>query len=459
MPIKQNEPIAIIGGGLTGLTTAYLLQKAGIKFHLFEKNDRLGGVIQSVHEDGFMYEKGPNSGVLSHPETAELLEGLQGKCEIDPADQSSKVRLIWKGKKWHALPSGLMGGISTPLFSWYDKFRILGEPFRARGTNPEERLDALVKRRMGQSFLDYAVDPFILGIYAGDPSWLVPKYALPKLYNLEQKYGSFVGGSIQKKKEGKPERDKKATREIFSIKNGLSQLINALAEEIGQENITLNCTGLEVVKKGNRDYSIKFGAKQTDGFSTVVSTAGAHELPAIFPFIPKDAMQKITKMKYAKVVQFSIGYKQWDGISLKAFGGLVPFKESKNSLGVLYLSTIFKNRAPEGGALFSVFLGGLRKPELFDKSDEELHNILKNEFTEMMGLNLFKPDLLKLHRYAHAIPQYGPESKEKLESLSKLEEEHPGLILAGNVRDGIGMSDRIKQAHTIANQLIEDKKQ
>ena len=454
MPKNLNEPIAIIGGGLTGLTTAYLLKKAGVNFHLFEKMDRLGGVIQSVHENGFMYEKGPNSGILSHPETAELLEELKGKCEIDNADKTSKVRLIWKGKKWHALPSGLIGGISTPLFSWYDKFRILGEPFRAKGTNPEERLDALVKRRMGKSFLNYAVDPFILGIYAGDPSWLVPKYALPKLYNLEQTYGSFIGGSIQKKKEGKTERDKKATREIFSVKGGLSQLIKVLSDEIGEENYTLNCTSLEVIKEGDRNFTIKTGDKETKGFVNVVCTAGAHELPTILPFIAKEKMEKIIQMKYAKVVQFSIGYKNWKGIALNAFGGLVPFKEGKDSLGVLYLSTIFKDRAPKGGALFSVFMGGLRKPEFYEKSDNELHALLKKEFTEMMGVDEFMPDLLKLHRYAHAIPQYGPESKEKLAVIGELEKENPGLLIAGNVRDGIGMSDRIKQAHSIAAHLL-----
>ena len=454
MPKNTNASIAIIGGGLTGLSTAYYLKKAGVKFHLFEKMDRLGGVIQSVHENGFMYEKGPNSGVLSHPESAELLEALKGKCEIENADQSSKVRLIWKGKKWHALPSGLLGGVTTPLFSWFDKFRILGEPFRAKGANPEERLDALVKRRMGKSFLDYAVDPFILGIYAGDPSWLVPKYALPKLYKLEQDYGSFIGGAIKKKKEGKTEREKKATREIFSIKGGLTNLINALADEIGESNYTLNCTNLEVIKDGENKFSIKNGGKVKSGFTSVASTAGSHQLPAIFPFLPKEKLGKVNAMKYAKVVQFSIAYNKWEGIPLNAFGGLVPFKEGKNSLGVLFLSTIFKGRAPEGGALFSVFLGGLRKPGIIEKTDDELHALLKQEFTEMMGLKEFKPDLLKLHRYEHAIPQYGPESKEKLETISQLEKNNPGLIIAGNVRDGIGMSDRIKQAKNIAGQII-----
>ena len=187
--MDTSAKVAIIGAGLTGLTTAFYLKKAGIRFCVFEKEKRVGGVIQTVSEDGFTYEKGPNSGVISFPETVELLEELASHCSLEIANQLAKKRLVWKGKKWHELPSGLWGGISTPLFSWYDKFRILGEPFRSKGTNPNERLDQLVLRRLGKSFLDYAVDPFVLGIYAGDPSWLVPRFALPKLYNLEQKYG------------------------------------------------------------------------------------------------------------------------------------------------------------------------------------------------------------------------------------------------------------------------------
>ncbi|MDX9881178.1 MAG: protoporphyrinogen oxidase [Prolixibacteraceae bacterium] len=451
--METSAKVAIIGAGLTGLTTAFYLKKAGIRFCVFEKENREGGVIQTVSEDGFTYEKGPNSGVISFPDTVELLEELVSHCSIEIAAPSAKKRLVWKGKKWHELPSGLWGGISTPLFSWYDKFRILGEPFRPKGTDPNERLDQFVLRRLGRSFLDYAVDPFVLGIYAGDSSWLVPRFALPKLYNLEQKYGSFIGGSIKKAKEPKSERDQKATRDVFSIKGGLSNLINALQTEIGTENIRLNCDELTVGKEADGTYSVKNGDEDLGTFSKVVSTIGGHAVPHVLPFLAEEKVKKITCMKYAKVVQFSVGFRQWKGIPVNAFGGLVPWKEQRGLLGVLYLSTSFSGRAPEGGALFSVFMGGLRKPEIYNMPENELFEILTREFTAMMGLEHFNPDLLKIHRYAHAIPQYGPESEEKLGAIAELENEHPGLLLAGNVRNGIGMSDRIKQGKEIAEKI------
>lgn len=451
--METNKQIAIIGAGLTGLTTAFYLKKAGVPFRVFEKENRAGGVIQTISENGFTFEKGPNSGILSAPETVELIEELSNRCRLEIAEPSAKKRLVWKSPKWRELPSGLWSGIATPLFSCYDKFRILGEPFRAKGTNPDERLDQLVLRRMGRSFLDYAVDPFVLGIYAGDPSWLVPRFALPKLYNLEQNYGSFIGGAIKKGREPKSERDKKATKDVFSIEGGLSKLIEALIAEIGEENIVLNCDTLTVRKSENETFSLQNGEQELGEFGQVISTVGGHAIPAIFPFISEEKANKITQMKYARVVQFSLGFNNWKGITLNAFGGLVPWKEQRDLLGVLYLSTIFKGRAPHEGALFSVFMGGLRRPEIFDMSDQALTELLASEFPKMMGLSEFNPDLVKIHRYAYAIPQYGPESEQKLATISEIEQSNPGLILAGNVRDGIGMSDRIKQGRQIAENL------
>ena len=176
----MEKKVAIIGAGLTGLTVAFYLKKKGVNFQVFEKSDKIGGVIQTVEKDGFIYENGPSTGVLGHPEAADLIEELGNACELEIANADAKYRWIWKGDRWHALPSGLWGGISTPLFSWYDKFRILGEPFRKPGTNPNETLAQLVRRRMGESFLKYAIDPFIIGVYSGDPAKLVVKYALPK---------------------------------------------------------------------------------------------------------------------------------------------------------------------------------------------------------------------------------------------------------------------------------------
>jgi oxygen-dependent protoporphyrinogen oxidase len=451
MENKKNIKVAIAGAGLTGLTTAFYLKKAGIPFVIFEKENRTGGVMHTYHENGFTFEAGPNTGVLGRPEVAELLEELKDDCTLEVANDTAKARWIWKNGKWHPLPSELISGITTPLFTFADKLRILGEPFRKKGEDPNETLAQLVLRRMGRSFLDYAIDPFILGIYSGDPHQLVTKYAFPKLYNLEQDYGSFIGGAMKKARQPKSERDKKATGEIFSVEGGLSNLIDALVKNVGHENIRLKCTGLSFSEKEN-----KFSSSLSDDkFSHIVSTTGGYTLDGLFPFLEKEKLKSITKMEYSRVVQVSVGFSQWKGIPLKAFGGLVPFIEQRNILGALFLSSFLKNKAPQNGALLSVFMGGVRKPEVADFSDEKILKIVGQELTEMFKLNAFKPDLLKIFRYNHAIPQYSFESEEKLKAINALEKKHPGLVLAGNIRDGIGIADRINQGKTIASEIIK----
>ncbi|WP_372775049.1 protoporphyrinogen oxidase [Mangrovibacterium sp.] len=450
----MSQKVAIIGAGLTGLTTAFYLRKQGVEVTVFEKADRVGGVIETCRTDGFTYENGPSTGVLGTPEAAELIEELSDLCRLEIADEDAKYRWIWKDGRWVALPSGLLGGITTPLFSFSDKLRLLGEPFRKPGTNPNESLADLVRRRMGKSFLKYAVDPFILGIYSGDPEKLVTKFALPKLYNLEQKYGSFIGGSIKKAKEPKSERDKKATREVFSLEGGLSNLIDALVQKIGSERLILNAADIKVSAEES-GYSLSYNQNETVHFDCVVSTVGAWALPEMFPFLATDKLTSITKLPYAKVVQVSVGFRKWEGRELKAFGGLVPFCENRRVLGALFLSSFLKDRAPNGGALISTFLGGVRKPEMVKLSDEDIKSIVAEELTEMLGLTKWNPDLMVVNRYQHAIPQYGAESEQKMKAVAEIEANYPGLLLAGNLRDGIGMADRIKQGRELAELLIK----
>lgn len=448
--MKSDKRVAIIGAGITGLTTAFYLKKAGIPFSIFEKSETIGGVMQSKSDGTFLYETGPNSGVISHAEMADLFSDLQGKCELELANESSEKRLIWKNGKWHALPSGLFSAVTTPLFRFVDKLRVLGEPFRKKGNNPNEDLASLVKRRLGKSFLDYAIDPFILGIYAGDPAYIVPKYALPKLYNLEQDYGSFIGGAIKKSKEPKTEADKKANRKIFTTKGGLTNLINALTEEIGRENIFTQ-TEVEVTDNA---FTLSINGEK-EQFSEVVFTGTTKKLSYLMPFLNKDLLAPLESLQYAKVVEASIGFKNWSGRKLDAFGGLVPYREDKNILGVLFMSSLFENRAPKGGALFTIFSGGMRKAYLTELPEDELKARIASDFKEMMDLKDFKPDLFELNYYNQAIAQYGADSEARLANISKIEKENPGLFLAGSMRDGVSIADRVKQAKDIVLQITK----
>ncbi len=456
--IKKDT--VIIGAGITGLTAAYYLKKKEIDLLVLEEQERAGGVIRTVKENGFIYETGPNTGVLGQPEAALLFEDLGGKVPLEIASEEVKKRYVLKDGRWEPLPSGLKEAVRTPLFTTKDKFRILGEPFRRRGRDPEESLEGLVLRRMGRSYLDYAVDPFILGVYAGDPHELIPKYALPKLYNLEQDYGSFIGGSVRKKLRGKTELEKKATREVFSVKGGLQNLVDALYREVGEDTFRFGAGEVTVERKGDRfqvSYLNKEGSKEQVETGRVVVTTGAHHLPSIFPGIGADRMEKLSRMRYARVIEVTLGFKYWHGRKLDGFGGLIPYREQRDLLGVLFLSSFLSGRAPEKGALLTLFLGGVRRPDLFEKSDDELIEIVKREVTDLMELEEFDPDLFRITRHRWAIPQYERSSGERFRTIAELENEWRGLLLRGNFQGGIGLADRIRQGRKAAEEILESR--
>ena len=449
--------VVIIGAGLTGLTAAHYLKKHSANFVVLDKQTNVGGVIQSKNVDGFLYEEGPNTGVVGNETVVEVFEALADKCEIEVGGNNVKKRYILKNGKWEYLPLGLWSAITTPLFTIKDKFRILGEPFRKAGSNPHENLAGFVKRRMGQSFLDYAIDPFIIGVYAGDPNYLIPKYALPKLYDLEQQYGSLIGGSFKKSFNKKTESEKKVTKKVFSCKGGLGSLTKALYQSVGNENFILGVKE-PIVQPKYGGFSVTFinmeGKLQTIECKKVITTIGAYALDSILPFVDKTAMSKLNSLLYTKVIELAIGFEKWEGRPLDGFGGLIPSSENRNILGILHMSTLFANRAPQGGALISIFMGGVRRQDLIKLTDSEIKRLVEKECQDLLGLPDFNPDLFKIIRHNWAIPQYGVESGERFETIATLENQYQGLHIGGNLRNGIGMADRMKQGKELAMNVI-----
>lgn len=449
--MKQQHEIVVIGAGLTGLSTAFHLHRQGRDVVILEKADRVGGQIHTYHENGFTFESGPNTGVVSFPEVAELFQMLEGSCQLEIARESSKRRLIWKGDRFHELPSSPVSAITTPLFRLSDKFRILGEPWRKKGTDPDEPVGALAARRLGKSFYEYAVDPFVSGVYAGDPMKLTTRYALPKLYNLEANYGSFIRGAIAKAKEPKTDRDRLATKKVFSAVGGLQRLVEALSKDL---RIITSANNLKVIPTADGQWSCTYNGTEEIVSRKVVTTVGAYALPALLPFIPEAQMQKMSNLFYAPIIQVILGVKNTRGLDFPAFGGLVPSKEQKRVLGILFPSSCFEQRCPDGGALYSYFIGGARHTDYLQKSDDEIREITLEAFHSMLKYPAdMQPDLLRIFRHEHAIPQYWSDSGERFATIEALQQQYPGLILAGNMRDGIGMGNRIHQGATIASSI------
>jgi oxygen-dependent protoporphyrinogen oxidase len=415
----KNVETVVIGAGLTGLATAYFLKKKNRSFLVLEKTDRPGGVIRTCRDGDFLYEKGPNTGIVGTAEIARLFDEIGRYCAFAEANDNVNRRLILHKGKWEALPAGVFEGIKTPLFTLKDKIRLLGEPFRNPVSDPEENLADMVVRRMGKSFLDYAIDPFILGVYAGDPQYLIPRYAFPKLYSLEQKYGSFIGGAIRKKFEKKSSIEKSITRKVFSTENGLEGLTEALYKITGEDHFMFHCNKINI-KPDNKTFKVVYRKNNKDHLieaKHVITTIPAFELADILEIAETKIIRDVTDVKYAPVIQVAVGFRKWKGMPLDAFGGLIPFRENRPLLGILFMSSLFKKRAPEKGALLSVFMGGVRRPEIAKMPEDRILTILKKEIPDLLNLPLFKPDLLRIIRYNYAIPQYGRESKHRFYAI------------------------------------------
>lgn len=448
----------VIGAGITGTTCAYELMRGGKDVLLLERENRIGGQIHTHHIDGFTMESGPNTGVVKYPEVAELFEQLGDSCQLETAKESSKRRLIWKGSRFHVLPSSLPSAITTPLFRFSDKLRILGEPWRQKGTDKYETVGHIAERRLGKSFVDYAVDPFLSGVYAGDPYQLPVRLALPKLWKLEQDYGSWVRGAMAKAREPKTGRDRKASKKVFSASGGFNQLIDALGQALGSDRIVLGAEHITIGREAEKwklTYSSD-GQEKSIMACTVITTCPTYSLSELLPFIDKKDMDAMSNLFYAPVVQIGVGIKNTEGVNWSAFGGLVPSCEQKDVLGILFPSACFSGRAPEQGATMAYFMGGVRHPDLIDTSDDELEHIVNIALHEMLEYpKEKKADAVKIFRHKRAIPQYMESTDERLAAIDRVEATYRGLFIAGNLRDGIGIGDRIKQAFDTAERILK----
>ncbi len=245
--VKQKH-VAILGAGISGLTAAFRLKEKGHKVTVLEKQLRVGGSIQTIIDNGFLVELGPNSALETTPLIKKLAADLGIADQMIYANQSADKRFILKDGVLHTVPMSPLKFFGSSLFSFRSKLRLLKEPFVARGSGADESLASFVKRRFGGEFLDYAVNPFVAGVYAGDPEDLSVAAAFPKLHQLEVEHGSVLKGAIAGKKERKRKAKKgevsKQSARLFTFKKGLSTLTEALFDRLKDDVITnadVNC--------------------------------------------------------------------------------------------------------------------------------------------------------------------------------------------------------------------------
>ena len=447
------KSIAIVGGGITGLTAAFRLKCAGHEVCLFEAGPRTGGVIQTVRENGYLAESGPNTLLETSPKIGELVADLGLEKRRWYSDPEAESRYILRGGEPIEMATSPPGFFASPLFSWKAKLRLMAEPFIGRApAESEESLAEFVKRRLGQEFLDYAINPFVAGVYAGDPEHLSVKQAFPKLNEIEQRYGSLIKGQIlgarERKKSGTVS---KQNAKKVSFDRGLQVLTDTLTEKLGDtvrlgtpvKALNMTGEGIEVVTDSG-----------TAVFEEVLLALPAYALAELrLEGGGECSLEALKEVQYPPVASVVLGYRREDvAHSLSGFGTLNPEVEKVNTLGTLFSSSLFPDRAPEGYVTLTSYVGGTRSPELARRTPEEIIALVRGDLEAIYGAT-GEPTYQYCFISPRAIPQYNVGYGRFKDLMSEVEKEMPGVYLAGHCRDGISLADSIVSGHDVADRM------
>jgi len=448
--------ICIIGSGITALAQAWAHTCRGDDCLLLESSDRIGGAIQSFREGAYLAEEGPNSIQVNSLEVERFLCSVPGLEERTiEADAAAKNRFIVRGGRLHAVPSGPFSAITSPLWSLAGKLRVLKEPFVSPAdSDVEESAADFVRRRLGAELYQYAINPLIGGIYAGNPEQLSLRYAFPKLYALEQEHGSLIRGAIRKMRAARSEAGPKVRKRIVSFRDGLHELPRHLHAALGSKAQT--GVSIRSIQNAGSGWSVTWNG-QSQVFDRVVSTVPFHAL-ARLPFDPsvKEALDSLPPVDYPPVSVLTLALKRSDvAHPLDGFGALVPECEQRKILGVLFPSSVFPGRAPEDEVLLTVFIGGERQPELATADTNAVCKLALEELKELLGAR-GAPTFIHHRHWEKAIPQYKIGYGTFLKKVGAVERQFPGLHLAGNYRTGISLSYCIESAQRGLEQTALD---
>lgn len=455
MPTPRT--IAVIGGGLTGLTAAYRLHGAGHRVTVLEASSRVGGNITSLREDGWLLEGGPNS-LQRTPEIAALVDslGLAGRQLL--AAPAAKKRFIVRRGRPEPLPAGPGGLFSTKLFSWRARLGIFGELFtRARVRHTDIPLAGFVRSHFGQELVDYALNPFVAGVYAGDPEKLSTRHAFPLLWRLEREHGSILRGLRAEAKAKRARGEATGVPPIISFTDGLCTLPDALAAALPAGSVRTGATVTTVMP--GRPWQVIWnedGAVQSAAFDAVVLALPAPALAALaFGPLGERPLATLDNVPHPPVSSLFLGYRR-DQVAhpLDGFGVLVPAVERRQVLGILFSSTLFPGRAPADHVALTVFAGGMRQPETARLSRDALLSRVTPDLRELLGVT---GDPVFSHQtfWPRAIPQYNLGHERYADTITGCENEHEGLFIGGNARDGISLPDCVKSGGRLAQAAAE----
>jgi len=459
--------IAIIGGGISGLSAAFALEqkrRAGVplEYKVFEKNARLGGVLVTERIDGCLIEAGPDSFISEKPWASDLCRQLGLADQLIGSNDADRKTYILTRGKLVVMPDGLMFMVPTkilptvfsPLFSVKTKIRMASEWFHPpHKAEKDETVAALVERHYGSEMVDRLADPLLSGVYGGEADELSVRAVLPRFAEMELKYGS-LGRAMLASRKKIAQAAKSPPQPLFtSLKNGMQQMVAALLSQLPASTLSTE-VDVQQVQMLENGWTVSAGY-QSDHFDAVIVALPTQAAAAILQAANPSLAAECSTVAYSSSITVTLGYDKMVRDTLPpGFGFLVPRSERKRMLACTFVHNKFPHRAPEDRAIVRCFLGGSRDEQALLLSEGEILEIVRRELREIIGLDA-EPLFARVYKWKSAMAQYGVGHLERLDRIETLRNQMLGLFLAGNGYRGIGVPDCVRSGTEAATRSLE----
>ncbi len=472
-----SHRVVIIGGGISGLSTAYALQErartAGIALDctLVEARERLGGVMLTERTDGFIIEAGPDSLLTQKPWGLELCRTLGlGDRLIGTNDRQRTIYVLWDGRL-HPLPAGLMLIVPTRvgpllrnrLLSWSGKIRLgLEYVLPPRPSDGDESLAAFVRRRLGREALEKIAEPLLAGIYAGSSHDMSLLATFPRLRELEVAHGGLIRGALAQRRSlrrGSSANSQLAPTLFMTPRGGMAEIVEALSSRLQRITLRLGETVQRLVPYGDgaagpQAYAVHVDHAPTLHAEAVVFATPAHITAGIVEGFHPRLAAALRAIPYASSATISLAYRRRDvPHPLDGFGFLVGKHEGRHIMAATWTSTKFSHRAPADCALIRGFVGGVAREDLVWRDDAALIQLVGEDLRAILGITT-TPLLARVYRWERANPQYLVGHLERVDVMEQMLAPYPGLSLTGSAYRGVGVPDCIHQGTLTAERLL-----
>ncbi len=474
---ESSLKVAIIGGGVSGLTSAYCLINSSksdsaetrpVEVTLFEASPVFGGMIQTEQRDGYLIEKGPDSFITSKPQAVNLCEdlGLAARL-ISTNEEYRRAHVVFRGKPvpvpadFTLVAPGRIGPVlKSPLISPSGKLRMGWEYFLpAKKDNHDESLASFVRRRFGAEALDRIVQPLVGGIYTSNPEKLSLQATMPRFLEMEQAHGSLLKAArFQRKQQVAQQSSESGARYglFLSLRDGLGHLIDALVSAIRPHAVLHLNTAVERIEQigAPTGFRVHASGRDPQNFDRILFTIPAYHVAALLRDVNGDLASELEEIPYASSAVVVSGYRlDQTEHPLDAFGVVVPAIENRKILAVSFSSRKFPNRAPKGRALLRTFVGGAMQPELFDLDDDTMRKVVRDELADLLGVH-GEPELEEICRYPKSMPQYHVGHLDRVRKIEDLVAAIPGIEIAGNAFRGVGIPDAVLSGNQAAERIL-----